>query len=499
MSNNQRFDDNIKEQFQDYTPEVHPRIWENIVKEREKRRPAGFWLNFFNGRNILLLTALLIATGSGAYLLLKNTDKKDAASTVAANTATPATLNNNNKTNTTASTSNVTATSESEQTNNTPVTITNTENAVASPGSKTAAGINVAEDAGNNNTAITSDNSNKTTGFNTITSGGASRIKIRSPFAQSGEDNSLTTTGKKNKNSATTNAADDIDDDNSPGNNADKALQDFYLRRLIFADIQRIGTEKKTATLKKNFLPNIFLPDCPSIEKDAAGNKSYIEVYGGPDIAFRSLSDTGNSAYLQKRKESTKFSSAYSAGIRYTKVFGNGMSIRTGINYSQINEKFTFVQGNLVQITYIINANGDTTGSYITTGTRYKTTINKFRTIDVPVLIGYEMGNGRLHANINAGIIVNAYSWQKGDVLDTAFRPVSITTGKTSSPYQFKTNIGVGFMAGASFYYKLNDKIHVLAEPYFRYNLSPMSKEKLTLTQKYNSAGIRLGLRVDLH
>jgi opacity protein-like surface antigen len=175
------------------------------------------------------------------------------------------------------------------------------------------------------------------------------------------------------------------------------------------------------------------------------------------------------------------------------------MSVRTGINYSQINEKFTLVQGNLVQVTYIINAAGDTTGSYITTGTRYKTTYNKFKTIDVPLLIGYEMGNGRFHANVSAGIIINAYSWQKGEVLDTSYNPVSITTGKGASPYQFKTNIGLGFTAGIGMYYKLNEKLHVVAEPYFRYNLSPMSKEKLTLTQKYNTAGLRLGLRLDLH
>ena len=76
MSNNGLFDDNIKNQFSDYTPSVHPRIWENIVAERKKRRPAGFWFTFFNGRNVLLLTALLIAVSSGAYLLLKNTALK---------------------------------------------------------------------------------------------------------------------------------------------------------------------------------------------------------------------------------------------------------------------------------------------------------------------------------------------------------------------------------------------------------------------------------------
>ncbi|MEI9955834.1 MAG: hypothetical protein WDM90_05875 [Ferruginibacter sp.] len=56
----------------------------------------------------------------------------------------------------------------------------------------------------------------------------------------------------------------------------------------------------------------------------------------------------------------------------------------------------------------------------------------------------------------------------------------------------------MGFMTSASFYYKLNDKLHILAEPYYRYNLAPMSNETLTLKQKYNTAGLRVGLRLDL-
>ncbi|MBK7124271.1 MAG: hypothetical protein IPH68_16755 [Chitinophagaceae bacterium] len=106
------------------------------------------------------------------------------------------------------------------------------------------------------------------------------------------------------------------------------------------------------------------------------------------------------------------------------------MSVRGGVNFSQINEKFTFNEGNIIQVTYIINSNGDTIGSYSTTGTRYKTTINRYRSIDIPLVVGYELGNSRLRANINASAIINVYSWQNGDVLDTAGNPVSITTGK---------------------------------------------------------------------
>ena len=467
MNNNQRFDDNIREQFENYTPQVHPRIWENIVKEREKRRPVGFWFTFFNGRNILLLAGLLFVAASGAYLLSKKSalKQKEESINIAATKqkagATITTANNNKEDNSNTET---------------------TENTVSQTTTSPAANDNATQ-PGNS--------------YRTLTTTSSSKIKIYSPFAKSGEEEIATNATSKKKNSTTNNNEYDISDADLTNNNL--TPRENYLKKLWFDDLEKIRTEKQAGSLHKKIFPKIYLPDCPSIEDNAAGNKTYVELYGGPDMAFRSLSDTGNSAYLQKRKESTKFSSAFSAGLRFTKVFNNGMSIRSGINYSQINEKFTFVQGNLVQITYVIDANGDTTGSYITTGTRYKTTINRYRTIDVPLLIGYEMGNGRFHTNINAGIIINAYSWQKGDVLDSAYRPVSITTGKTSSPYQFKTNIGIGFMAGASFYYKLNEKIHLMAEPYFRYNLSPMSKEKLTLTQKYNTAGLRLGLRVDLH
>ncbi|HRF27411.1 MAG TPA: hypothetical protein PKW54_08730, partial [Ferruginibacter sp.] len=240
------------------------------------------------------------------------------------------------------------------------------------------------------------------------------------------------------------------------------------------------------------------LAPVPCAEKNAAGNKKYVEVYGGPDYVLRSFADTANSEYLRRRKESTKYSSAFSFGMRYTRVFSNGMSFRAGLNYSQVNEKFTYSEGNIVQQVFIINANGDTTGAYSYTGTRYKTTMNRYRTIDVPVTIGYELGNERLHANINAGVVFNVYSWQKGDVLDTAYRPVSITTGKSgASPYGFKTNIGLGFIGAASIYYKLNDRYRLMAEPFIRYNFSAANKADITLKQKFTTIGLRLGLRID--
>lgn len=242
-----------------------------------------------------------------------------------------------------------------------------------------------------------------------------------------------------------------------------------------------------------------YYPPCPALERDAAANKQYLEWYVGPDLGLKTQSDTGNSAYLQKRRESTQFLWAFSAGFRYTRVFQNGVSFRTGINFSQITERFRWVQANYVQVNYTINpTTGDTTGTTSTRGTRYKTTYNRFRSIDVPLLLGYETGFGKFKLNAHAGALVNMYGWQRGEVLDTALRPVSITTGKGSPLYQYRTNLGIGLTGGVSFYYGLNDNWQILAEPYFRYNLTPMSREGLTYREKYNVLGLRIGLRRNL-
>lgn len=251
-------------------------------------------------------------------------------------------------------------------------------------------------------------------------------------------------------------------------------------------------------TLQLHQLPQSPFIPCPEAEKNTAGNKKYFEVYGGPDYVFRSFTDdTANSVYLQQRKGSVKYLFAYSAGIRYTKVFGSGMSFRTGVNYSQINEQFKSEKGRITQNVYIINNNGDTTGSYVQSGTQYKTSTNKYRSIDIPLSVGYELGNGRLHANINAGAMINISSSQKGFMLDYAGNAVDISSGKSSSVYQYKTKAGISFIGATSIYYKLNEKIHLMAEPYVKLSLSPMTKPEISLKEKFHTAGVRLGVRMD--
>jgi len=460
MNNNQLFDEHIKDQLGNYSPPVDPRIWSRIVSGRERKKPAGFWYTILHNRNMLLLTALLVSGGSGAFYLISKWGAMDK----------PALANNTVSVQEPAA-SNMTV---SPLPNTAVNTVSSDPAAVLMP----APGINVpGTDVNRSRPDIQPTDA---LGFFPITrtrrsAGNTAVNTLDGALAEF--DNTLLNTP--------------VPEETITGGT--------LLGRLNYFG-ERIEASKKSTDLSLRLSPFGFQPGCPTMEKNSAGNKKYFEIYGGIDYAIRSLKDTGNSAYLQKRKESTRFTSAYSAGLRYTRVFKNAMSVRMGVNYSQINEKFTYSQGGLVQITYIIDANGDTTGSYITTGTRYKTTHNKYRSIDIPLVVGYELGNGRLHANINAGAVINVYSWQRGEVLDTSYRPVNISTGKGSSPYQFKTNAGVGFVGAVSVYYKLNDRFHVMVEPYYRHNFSPMNKdENLTIKQKYNTIGVKAGIRLDLH
>lgn len=547
---NQHFEEYLKNRFGDYSPDVDPRILEKIMEKRRKRRPAALWSLLLHNRNRLLIF-ILVLTGS-ATLLYTQINKSEKNTTDQKNN----TLSYNN-----TPSGGQTGGNTVSPDNKTTISADANSNPGNSYDIADAAPGNHAPNAGSQNPAV-SDPANSTNSTHsedpTLPNNRKQNNKSTAQFTQAvnndikGADKTILL---RNKNSTTKNTTtfpngknnndgNDLTDIKNYNSRKIKGSRSGHTKMRISAPAasETLNTKEKnvienneeqvtanedpqlpaggTMLGRLSFLAekimskkgpkpapplssrtNIFLPGCPSID-NISGNKKYLELYASADYgirSFKSFSDTSNINYLNRRKESTRFTSGYSAGVRYTRVFNNSMSIRAGVNYSQINEQFKFSQGNVVQITYIINQHGDTTGSFTTTGTRIKSTHNKYRSLDIPLLIGYEVGNGRFHANINAGAIVNVYSWQKGEILDTAFQPVNITTGKGDPAYQYKTNAGIGITGGVSLYYKLNDRWHILAEPYFRYNLSPMNTEKASpLQQRYHTAGLRLGIRLDL-
>jgi hypothetical protein len=127
-------------------------------------------------------------------------------------------------------------------------------------------------------------------------------------------------------------------------------------------------------------------------------------------------------------------------------------------------------------------------------GYRLQRTYNRYRSIDIPLLLSYEFGNDNLKFAVNTGAIINLYSWYEGNTINDSLAVVSMSS-KGSGVY--KQNIGVGLYAGLSVIKPVSKKFDVFLEPYFRYNLSNMSGSA-GYSQRFNAMGINLGIRYKL-
>jgi hypothetical protein len=563
MSDMKNFDDFLNAQLSKHSSEVPSRIWDNIVAERNKRKPSPFWLGFLTNRNMFLLAGLLFAGGAGIAILSTPTNT--------GNTATISSgINNRNTTNTNRSSSNISTTNKLSSDNNNnnnqssdqiaysaSSLLNSTRSNTIESNTTTGADKNRSYHTTNNNSLksisvdaqskndnisnhkakryfiagvenmdvvpansidVRSDNndlaanstkndyssnhtnsSNNNDNYNDIAS---SPVATKHAVHHHNASGSAKSSVSKTDNDAITdNDPIEKSDDLSSTNNNTNKIQFFpqgYLSNRLKDSAQKIAMPVIAIA---DIVTKLNLPECPTVEKDIAGNKQYIEAYISPDYGIRTLTDSSksnNSAYLQQRKQSTGFSTAFSAGFRYTKVLKSGISVAAGLNYSQINERFTVAENIFLIETHYDNR-GNIIGTDTVSGKQYKTTHNHYHSVDVPLLLGYEMGNDRIHINVNAGPIMNIYSWQHGELLSQDSIPESISSGKSSSlADQYKTNIGLGITGGVSVFYKLNDQLHIFAEPYFRYNFGSMNNSQSPIQQKYTTVGLHVGLRLDI-
>jgi len=466
------FDDHVKEQLGNYSPEVPGHLWDNIKNKKDKRRPF-----FFFFRNPAAWLFFLLLTGFGVTYFSIDFVNNEMTS-----------VNSGKKTNVISVEHKTFASNEKAK-----AIGQTTHNDLKDAHISESPRVNSLADR--NEMVDLSSNTNAAMIVANASSGNRTAGKKQVSVSEKNFSNKpkIHIEGK----SSSTISQQCIDEVNTKNNDLpmDVPNEDLNLTFLPQSiDLLKLPGAS-LPSLKTVSLPNLNIP-CPDNSK-SSNSRSYIDMYGGVDYVLRQFTDTPNSSYLKTRKESTSFASAYSAGIRYTKLFGNGFNIRAGLNYSQINEKFKYVQGNIIQVVFIINASGDTIGSYQTSNTRYKTSYNHYKTLDIPVTLGYELTKNKWSLNFNTGLIFNIHSWNQGEVLNESLQPVNIS-GETSNPYQFKTNIGIGGIGAISLYYSLNDKLSVMAEPYFRYNFSSMNKTDITLKQKYHTSGIKLGIRINL-
>lgn len=462
----QSFDNFFKEKLKDHSAPVPEGLWEKIRPEKEKK-PMGFVLPKHTGKGLIVAAVI-----TGAIGIALNTGKsKDQVTESLNNPSEP-----NKTTNSllipiaTQKDKNTAVYTSTPIDNQTPAT-SNIGTLISSSVQKPYFPSNNLMEASNNN-----------------------------PITQNiGVITSIPSIGEPSQNT------DDQIPDYLSNHSSGKTIQ--LNNQSSFQQLGMVNKQLSANAHDKKFKTIII---CPTVRgKSSSFNTDWgMEVFASPDYAFKSVSNiNASSQYLNSKDSSEQMQVGYSAGIRLVKPLNDHFLLKTGIQYSQINQKFVYRSENEIKVTTVITARtiirspGDTilvsdTSVLQTIGYSVKNVKNRYRSIDIPLTLGYEFGNDDLRVGINAGVIFNVSSWYQGEMLDTAYQPVSISKASNSL---FKTNIGMGLYSSISIQKRISENTHLFFEPYFRYNLKNMTNDLSPYTQRFQVGGLAIGLRFNLN
>jgi hypothetical protein len=285
-------------------------------------------------------------------------------------------------------------------------------------------------------------------------------------------------------------------------------------RTVASFDLLTLKTPKLLILAKETRKNPCSVPDngCPTfgVRRRGTGEKAfYVDAFVAPEYVMRSfIKNLPESEKLITARDSVeKTQYAVSTGVRASFVLGNGLAIRAGAIYNQINEKARFDSLGIgtITTTYKVNSlpNGqlDTVSVIrtITDGIFRKTRYNHYRTIDIPVQIGFEknLKNG-WGIGFNGGAIFNITAWRKADIVGTDLRQVNVSSGINQPNRVFSTRLGVCLMGSVAVYRQLTDNLQFVAEPTLRYGLQPITRADYAVKQQYSTVGMLMGLRLKL-
>ncbi len=274
------------------------------------------------------------------------------------------------------------------------------------------------------------------------------------------------------------------------------------LNKIIFN--KKFSLITSTPSLNSGFLfgdkRTGILNDCFPIKR----NFLYVEGYYSNDYNKKTLNGD-NSEFIKNRNATESNIYSYSFGLMFGYLMSNGFTIKAGVNYTNINERFKIVFKNIVStqtiitIDTIMNPDGSFTEVRDTTikeifGERTIQDQNRYSMLDIPLIIGLNYKRFNHKIGINTGIIINIISRQKGTILSH----VADTHGTKEFGYDniiFRKNLGISIYVGLSYSYRFMSRYELFFEPNIRYYIRSFTEDYYPLSQKYTKYGISLGGR----
>ena len=228
-----------------------------------------------------------------------------------------------------------------------------------------------------------------------------------------------------------------------------------------------------------------------------------LDAYAGPTLAYKSLFATNPEFddYVQDRLGTEKQQLGFNAGARVSYLFAGNFMVRTGLHYDQFTEKFEYIDPNYILYTVKI-VQKFVNGQWISTpdtvkieyGANYQKTYNRYGMLDIPLQAALELRSGAGGLSLNLGGSLNLLFWKRGNMLEEqSSKPVSFTPRKAQYDV-FKTKVGLSLIGSIQWFYHLDPRTRIFAEPYYRHILNPVTRPEYPVKQSHGIAGIRFGL-----
>ena len=124
---------------------------------------------------------------------------------------------------------------------------------------------------------------------------------------------------------------------------------------------------------------------------------------------------------------------------------------------------------------------------------------NRFRQIDIPFVVGYQLPIGeRLKLSLKGGVLINIRSSNSGHMLDLDHLPVSYGTSLSNQNEYFKRSIGFSYTGGINLEADINPYFSLYAGANIRYYPNNFSLPDNPVNQNYTKLGFSTGIKYRL-
>jgi hypothetical protein len=262
-------------------------------------------------------------------------------------------------------------------------------------------------------------------------------------------------------------------------------------------------------TLDMGLLPsqiNTTLPALTTISEDSYFSKSspwFLQLDAGYYGLQRTLSnnDTLGNEWIDKRKQTESLLEANSFDVTLGYQLTKKWELRTGFAYTQINTAFNYTASSIEVDTVeglqvIVYENGAVVDSIFgpvasyTATLQEKRTYNSFRQWEVPLLLAYNFGAGKIHYQAEAGLRLLVQRQWEGNIINTSNEFVDL-----SERDWYRNSLGVSFQAGIKAMYDLTPRTSVLAGFSARYHPQQFTTDNAPFKERYQLLGASIGLR----